>query len=209
MLMETNGQTASEQHPIEKELPERPVVPLEEAYADLLPLTGEDGRAYLKQIHVHPSGFAVATDAHRLAALPVEGPDEPCEYPARDLHKSDAVRANGDGTSLVAVCTHKNDKSGPIEPVPSAENDQEFPDLSQVWPSTHPQLRVKVNADYLIDVVEALTEGEDTTAVELHFVAKQQASGDEESAVGINPEAPLKVVSDRGCGLVMPIRLED
>lgn len=191
--------------PIAQDLPDDKPMDLPEAVETLLtiPKQADDSREYLKQLHFE-NGYLAGTDAHILAALPVADNGEPMDYPAPKVHKTDAIRQNGDGESLKIVCTHSTDLSGTIEPVAAEENTNEFPDIQQVWPDTHENLQVRVNAEYLSRVLDVLTGDEDPPSVTISFV---RADGDEAS--GLNDAAPIKLTSSRGIGLIMPLRKND
>lgn len=208
--MTQNGRSASKQQdPIAEELPEATTVPIPHAYKTLLPLTSDNGRARMNQVHVSAEGYAISTQGHILGVLPVDAPSGAYDLPAKNLHKTDSVEANGDGRSLMVKCGHKQDRSGIVEAKPaSEEREDSFPDIGEVWPDTHEDLRIRLNADYLRQLLDVLSDG-DETAVTLHFCAEtaEQENGDEPALVGIAPTKPVKVKSSRGVGLVMPMRM--
>ena len=191
--------------PIKKDLPNDEVFNLPEAMEALveIPKQASDSRSYLNQVHIE-NGYACATDAHVLAALPVSTNGEPKDYPAPDIHKTDGLRMNGDGESLEVVCTHQTDKSGTIKPIPSDENSEAFPDVQEVWPDTDDELRVRVNAEYLSRIAQTVSGAEDDSVV-LSF-CREVTQEDERD--GLDSASQIKITGEKGAGVVMPMRLK-
>ena len=193
-------------NPVKKDLEDKKVVSIEEAYEKLHSIMKEvsEDREYLRQMHVEEN-LAIATDAHVLAALKTNQNGETKDYPAVDRHGSDAIRQNGDGESLENVCTHKNNKSQKITPRFQSSNESshlEFPDYQEIYPETSDKLRIKVNRELLKKVLEIVSESDD--GVILSFCAKDSEAGEKV----LNSSAPMKVEGDSGVGLVMPVRIE-
>ena len=192
---------------IKEDLPDDEVFDLPEAMEELIeiPKQASDSRSYLNQVHVE-NGYACATDAHVLAAVPVSTNGESKDYPAPEIHKTDSIRENGDGESLKVVCTHQTDKSGTIKPIPSDENSETFPDVQEVWPDTDGELRVRVNPEYLTRIAKIVGDTDEDSGIILSFCREQ---GDEDTPDGIDAASPVKITGPDGAGVVMPLRLRD
>lgn len=167
----------------------------EEAYERLLPIAENSDRKYLNWVLVHPSGFALATDAHCMGVLPCQtgNLDHEILLPSVDTHKTDSVSVTReDGSVVVRVgCDHKNDKSGVYES--SSPDEVDFPDYRGVIPH-----RDKYETDDCTsriclnpDILSRLRDSIDEEGLYLHFLTE---------------DSPVLAYGSFGFGLAMPRR---
>lgn len=199
--------------PVVQDLPDTSSLPVEKAVKRLIPIVQEvENREYLEQIHVE-NGYAVSTDGHKLAALPLSSNGEAVDYPVPEIHKTDAIRRQPSASTneselpaLEIVCTHQNDRSGTIKPSQSDDNSDSFPDLEPIWPKTDEDLKVKVNGSYLKRLIEILLEDSEDESICFEFVAVDESTEEEK---GINASSPLKITSDQGVAVLMPMLMDE